>query len=492
MATLLTAPPLIAFNLNPISIRLVADGQPDNTAYFQLTVTAAPSVGETFRIQWGGNDYTLTIVAAEDPDANLIAQPSGSASAVADALAEAFRRHEAIHADFRVVRTSTGGEKILLDYRVLKPLVITLDEQWSGVTVLKSDSDGFSLNGIAQIYSSSDAELMASKQAPFLSDGTCSFDISDAFADLEPSIPLENTINPSTLPSSLSYAAATDSVKKYYMRVAEKTGSLATDLLKTDEYLAILGGKGLYSDYQDTGRIRHNYPATVKKPVTCEQPDYVYILPTGTGGINVWVVCKIYWNSGAVTTYAPFGTTTVPMEDDMIYWFPSGYMQMKLNTLTPPVTDDYILAYDWMLYPLDDGLNPFAVVQYAIDYMSGWDLYLLYENGVGGMETVALRGKGTFSEQIRADNYKSASGLYSLYGQSAQGNIAKGTGWKPEWYNKHIRQILLGKCWIADTVLRRFLPVIVEPAETEWGKDDETLFGFEVKIRMAWEDPNFI
>lgn len=536
-ATLDTAPQARALSKDPIRVVLSTDDPISSPATIVFTITGTgPTATETVRIRWAGNDLTFTVTNTDSESArDLPVKGSDTLAVYADKFAERLRQNETLHDYFAVSRGTAGSdETVTLTQRALAVVDIVIDETLSNITVVPTDvteiTQGEGLRALLQVWEDTGDQatdrLLISLHAPYdLDTAIVEFDIHSAFAGLAPALPDAATIPSVLAPSSLASGVASGSFVQYYLRYADKAGvpAVAQALLRSDDaYLAILGALAGDSRHPvapdaEESPILHNYRRRVgmedyftgtysnalRKPVACEQPDWTYVLLTNEAITGVYVSCHLYWSDGSQSDYEPFGTTPVSIDVNKVYWFPSGYRQMKLQSAPLPSgadADAYIVAYDWTLKTADlPGDGRIDDVKYQVHDLSGWNYYLLYSNGVGGCESVALRGKAAEKYRTTADAYRRprsgewTAALHEQNNYDTEGNrqweLNTGYTEDADWI-EHLRQLpLTDGAWLIDTVNRRFLAVVVQPGDLDTRLDDELLYQLTFTVRAAWFDP---
>lgn len=539
-ATLDTAPAARAYSKTPIWIQIGTDATISAAASVAITITSTgPTAGQTFRIQWGGNDLTFTVV---DPlTASALDWPlhdgSESLTQYADRVAERLASNEALHTYFTVDRSGTGV--ITLRQRILEVVDITVTENMDNVSAVVTDVTAVTavdnLRALVEVWENTgdlatDTRL-ASLHSPYrLPAGDTEIDISAAFSALKPHLPTDSTIQIG-LSLTLPKGIATDAFRSYYLRYADKYGTPAVaEVLQrsTDNYLAVLGSyAGDYLQSIVGGNtepyIRHNYrrrasawdpfsgttSKLLRRPISDTQPDWVYVMlyedavgETAITGpdVDCYVECLIYWSDGTTSVHQPYDTDASTLEINKIYWIIAGYRQLKLNTVTPSGgtdADAYIVAYDWVLKRVSDDVA-ITAAYYQVQYLPGWDYFLLFSNGQGGCETACFRGKGKERYKTNAERYKSsrlsdwtaAEHEYQNYALEGQREWELNTGWTPDSdYIEHLRQIIISdSVWLIDVANERFLAVTVETRDIEVRTDDDTLFNLTIMVRASWVD----
>lgn len=526
-ASISTAPPLRALSADPIKVTIETTADISAPASIRLDLaftTVGPSVGDTLRIRWAGND--LTFVCASSPSAsNPLQIPVKGADSIIvylGKLASRFMAHETLQAAFKA---SVDGEAVVLTQRTRAVLDITVTSALLNVVVTVTDVTAVTtptnLRAVLQVWNHADdislEDALLTLHSPYnLDTSTTQFEIQDAFARLQPDLPDESTIEYASLPGALPYGIAYRMAQRYYLRYADKGGSpaVAESLVRhpadtSDYYLAIMGSTAANSNQAENTFLRRNTllpGGTLVFPITCEQPDWVYVLVGESGSTGARVEIEVRWSDGTTSVHNPFGTGTVAIDATTpIAWYPSGYKQMLLDTVTPSGSTDLdatIVGYVWKLK--SEANANLAVVNYSVQQVADYNHHLLFDNGVGGLESVAMRGKATFKYEASGELYEKNApdtdlesgetdfGTLGTYNQKGRPVWTLSTGWYSDpQYLQHLQQLLLGAVWLIDTAKNRFLRAIVDTREVETHQDDETLFAFTITLKAAWYDANF-
>lgn len=521
-ASILTPPPLRALSGDRIPVTVQTDATISAPASIRLDITSSgPSASQTLRFRWLGNDLTFTTATTPDPidPLSLPIKGGGTLAAFVANLAEKLAENEVIQGYFKV---TIDGDAVVLTQRVRAVVDITVTSGLSNVVVTVADviavTTPVALRALLQVWNYSKEDIsyedkLLELHSPYnLVSADSEFDISDAFAELAPDLPNFDTIAFDTPPAFLPAGPAPRMAMRYYLRYADKGGvpAVAEALRRTaeeDYYLAILGSTAANSNWAENTFTRRNQALpgkTLVFPITCEQPDWVYVLAGETEATEVWVEILVRWSDHTTSVFNPFGTDPITPPDSLISWYPSGFKQMLLDTVTPTGSTDAdasIIAYDWKLKS-DVGI--LAVVKYEVSPIAEYDHYLMLSNGVGGLESVKMSGRATtkyessgeifqkvladINEETRATDF----GTLDIYNQRGRPVWELNTGWHSDYdYLVHLQQLLLGAVWLIDTTNLRFLKVIVDTRDIETAKDDETLFSFALTVKGAWYDTDF-
>ncbi len=524
-ATIHTAPPTLNYALDPIYTLIQSDLVANFPPKIDILISGSgPTVGDTFVIAWKGITINFTIVNADNENATGFRDMNGgeSLNAYADAWAEYMRQNEQITSDWIVTReTDSGANRVVrLTYKTIERADVTADDtDLTNITLTPFDISGptqvDNLRALVEVWEDTgdpgaDRQLLK-QHAPFdITTALARIDLSAAFADLEPCLPFPASINPSTL-TNLYYEACERNWRKFYFRYAHKGGTPTQSdaMLKSDSsYFAILGSKASDSLTPNTFyRVLHNYRRrdglVFRKPISCEQPDWIYWF-SDNDGETVRASILVYWSDGTTSTYQPFATTIAPTLNICLK-FGSGYRQNKLHLLSPPTgtaADATIVGYDWRLEQVDAPGSYWLTVRYEVYPLpTQFGIYLLMANGLGGCESVWLRGKVERSYSADREIFRRSRwpdgrtdahvqrGDFSTFNQLGQGTIKCNTGWYADpYYLQHLQQIPLSDAWIIDLDNRRFIRVIAETKELITSRDDDTLFSMEITLRQATTD----
>jgi hypothetical protein len=514
--TLLTPPPARAFLGSGIWVRLQTTVTVSPPASVALSFSGAgPAEGNTLRLVWAGNDITFTASATNTASAfDLPLKGAETLAEYAALVAERLMQCEAIGVYFSV---GVSGSTLTLTQRLFAVVDIAATSSLANTTVTVTDLISLSqpdlLAALVQVWADTGSlatdTLLLALHAPYpLPNNIVAVDISAAFASLGPHLPASATINPLIFPTTQPYGLASSAYTRYYLRHADKGGvpAVSEGLVKTASYLALWGAASPDSAHTASLPLRHAYArrdgVAFRKPVTALQPDYIYwVAPTGVTSVYVGVTA--YWSDGTESAHTPYGTTGVAVTPGEMYWFPSGYWQSKLHVVTPPVGTDpdaYIVAYSARIARTDGSpmLGQHTVLHDVYPQGDWPALFLLFDNGVGGCETVALRGKWAYKFAAQGEEYESPrtyqwtaeQGELFASDQTGRWSIEANTGWLPEpFYLEHLRQLSIAtKVWLVDVSKRRFLRVTIAPGEQEYNRADTTLFAQTFVIRAAWRD----
>lgn len=512
-ANLSTQPASRAYAGDPIWCKVETDLITGVAAYFEITITTGgPSATETLLLTWPGGSVTYEVGSA-DGSLNWPEQGPATLADYTATVAEFLRLREDVGAVFDVSIEDAAGGVIRLTAKAIEAFAISATDGFTNVAVSANNGTAAStednLRAYVEVWTDTGdfntARRILAMHSPYdVTTSETDLDISAAFAHLKAHLPDPATINPAVAPSSLPWTQATDAIQKYTLRVADKYGApaVAEGLFPWGPYTAVHGSRSTEAFSASTIRLLHNYRrrdgSDFRKPVGEYQPDWVYY--ASQTGEAVYVTLTVYWSDGTESVYNPWNTTTVSMIDGYrIWWSVAGFRQLKLHNLAPSGSTDpeaYIIGYDWKLKGAS--ATPLATARYDVRCDSPWEHYLLYDNGLGGMETVWLRGKmqegyapaGEEFQRPRRPGHSAQVGDFDIYNATGRSTWTMNTGWFSEdFYVEHLRQLPLAKAWLVDRVNRRFLKVIVESKQLEdIHRDDETLYSLSFTLRSGWID----
>ena len=505
--TIIRTPPRLAMSKDPIWLELTTSLITINYAYFQITISGTTNTAaQTLQLEWAGNDITFTLAVSPDSSGlQLPTQTTGTAADYAAIIAPLLRQNEILHDDFSV---SVSGNVITCTYRHADPLDITATTNVTNFAMTVYDSTGFTavdnLRAVVEIWADTGNEAtdsrLAKQHSPYsLTGRNTYFDLAPAFAFMRPVPPAAVSI-----PGLGGGLLAGWAYQKWYFRYADKYGNppTAEKLVKSGSGNIVFYGSNSTAairNYADE-LLRHAYfrqdGMMFEKQVTTAQPDWVYSYIQATSS-TYKLRTTATWSGG---TTQVIETATMSLTEGNVYAFCSGFTQLGLDLLTPPSTDEVIESYVLELVGTVAGID-FQVWQVCYRISADcpqWGLVLLFENGVGGMETVHLAGKTAEGYQADADLVQRVR-LPDSENQDAEIEKLDPTGsaswlahtpwYDDDYYLTHLRQILLAnRAWLVDVENERYLPVNVQTAEITTRRDDNDLYGIEVSIRAAWSE----
>lgn len=518
-ATISIAPPPISFAHDPLWVQIQSGFSPVLPAFCSVVISGSgPSNGQTLRLQFAGRDLTFTARTTPGAD-NPFDWPlftTGTLAQYADTIADRLRACEAITEYFDVQRaTAAPDEGFLLVQKVLAPVIITVTETMSNVAAIGSVLDDIwdekNLRMALQVWkagaTTNEDTLLAAFQAPYrTSDAAVDIDISAAFVELQAHLPPASSLVFTPSAGAGHYGEAPTAWAKFFLRYADKYGNPATARLmaKSANSYAIHGAVAGDGQVSSNISLRHNYRGRdlqpFRKPVVCDQPDWVFLW---TGDIDpdtsFFLSVEVLFDDGTTQTVAVTESNTYSIQPNRLYWIVSGFKQLGLDTITLPPGATAIVQYDWRMYPPDLGDNPmFGPIRYLVVPKNDHDWFLAYDNGVGGVETVALRGPRTARYEVSGETYErprvpdwtpEVGDVFDLAKRGKKSwEVNTGCYDRHDPYLEHLLQVPLADAWLMDMDGQRYLRVRVEGREMVFDKTDDTLVSLTLTVRASWKD----
>lgn len=372
-----------------------------------------------------------------------------------------------------------------------------------------SESNLYCQLQVVEMVGGDPARTLTTLRAPYsTTDKRVTFDIHKIFPRIT-SLPTAQSIGVS--PTTPYSGEAEGIVMEYRLDHAQMYGTPpeAESVVESDTFIAIQGGVpadaiqninfagsliGLHSYF-----YKRSSAFTFRKPVSPDQPDWIYFVSLVEDIIEVTVTR--HFDDG---TYDSFKSHEIEVEPNKAYWTQSGYEQLKIKYDPPPGKE--IVGYDVSLIRKTGPVNAFTVL-YVLDMnCPSWERYLLMHNGFGGYESVRMKGKTNFSHQVlresfertRWNDFSTEQGTIEDISTSGGSVWVSHTGHYPVWYLNHLRQLLQGNLWRIDQDLsaelnqHRFLKIQCLTNSAELYRDDPSgAEGFAIQYRDAWRDDGY-
>ncbi len=508
--TLYTDPPHRSFSQNDIALQLQTD-QIDIFSFAAIVFVitgSGPAAGQSVTFGWNNIEVTLTSSANPDDSGTQIPlKQSASIDDYLNDLIEAFLQNETIFKYFTVNKVFPG---VTIKFKTREAITFTSTDDFNGsIDVQLNNSTGPYLqsNLEAQIevvqIESNGVENPLSLHSPFyVPTKLADFNLKNAFS-LSPHLPASASIG-AVLGSTYQWGEAENAFTSYYFRYAEKYGTPAKTraLLRSVDKVAIYGG--LSSDTRNTffavpgskDIVCHNYDRSGNHPKELgpDQPDWIYLFTQNDRtGVAPNVVVTYEDNT---TEIFSIPNLSFDLVKDRLYWFSVGLKQMNISL----PTDKQVVRYTWRLSNVEQTLH-YASINFEIDCAPHpWNLYLLMSNGLGGCESVRLKGKTNKDfavkrekfQKVRTASWTIEDGDYGNFNTRGGHVYRANTGWYEDTnYLEHLQQLLLGDIWLIDTINSRFMKVTADSNSfRDVKKDDEDLFALNFNFRSASIDQN--
>jgi len=503
-ASVTTLPNNRNLSKDAIWLGITTDLWSDSPASFELVVTSGNTIGQQVTFTWGGSTVTFTV--ATSPDTSGLEIPRYSTGTVADyvvSLAEYLRQNETLTDDFIITSTATS---VLITARSTGALDLTATENISGMAITTTDSVGnFSetnlralLKVVTRPTDPDDEETLATFHAPYdASTGTASIDVHSAFCRLKPHLPTTASI------AAFASGDASDAYVAWSYRLADKYGTpaVAEALVLNNEYTfrtfyGSTAGDAL-EDWRNEVRrhmVRRRDGETFYKPIGEAQPDwgYFYNASTGTRKIRVDTTAQ-----DGTFTAAAIEHTIGSVQGGTILWASIGPPQLGLDVWADP--DNPIVRYSVGYYNSSSGASLGKLYFEVMPDCQPWGMYLLFDNGVTGCETIWLKGKKTEGYDASAElvqrprpvTWTPDIGEFDKLNAQGQTTWDCSTGhFNDDAYLVALRQLPLSTAaWLVDVENERFLRVNVDAKRIETvTQDDQDLFFMNITLRAAWTD----
>jgi hypothetical protein len=473
---------------------------------------STPANGNTFTIAWDTNELIFTWSSSPDNSGFQLPLRNGGESGedYRGRLEEVFRRNETLVRFFQIVNSTSNV--LRFRFREVKPLTITVSSDAVGMSAFQSDTGSYpyteeNLRALLQVYDDSqgDAPLVSleanySTRSPYGAD----FNLRN-LAPVTAYLPPPNTLA-ATVASVNDYqpTIAAAAFRELYLRYADKYGAtpVAEALYKSKEFYVLYGGSPGDSRkvFGSTSArwLCHSYydsnGSSYEKPIAPDQPDYAFVF-TSELAITIGIQMHVIYSDGTTDTYAVPGTSTMQIQANTLYCFPSGPQQMGISE-APEYNNKTAVAYEWRITN-----DTYQVVLLRIAYTLlldclPWRQVLAYSNGLGGIETVGFYGKTSVQyeaerdifERIRSRGYTPDQGQNLSYNERGLQAWEMNSDYIPRAYAEHLRQLLIGETWLIDQQNLRFLKVQVSDTRITAATDDEELFAISIRVRLSTTD----
>jgi len=516
MAATLAVPPKTRFldqDDNWLALQTDLVGVDYPTVSLSVNDSAAPTAGQTFRLTWAGFDLIFTFATV--PDSSGLQLPLRGGATAADyraTLISVFQNNAIINTEWDLVN-SANNQQVRFVYRTsvaLTPLSTSTNATGMAANVSDTGSDPEqqpNLRAFLQVFLNNEQTPHATLEAAYnLSDKRAYFNLGSLLG-LEPDLPRTSSIGASVAGVNNYSAGFSTATTAYYLRYADKYGAPPTPELLTlaGPYYAVAGGSAGDSPMRwgagsGTNQVCHAYLTEADnqfvKPIGFEQPDWVYFFTRPGAAFNVTVRGRIYYTDGTTEDVTPPGiAAAIALNGNALYYFPSGPEQLGLSTATD-WTNKVAYKYDFRLLS-DDTLTEYAVMPYRfLPECAEWERFVAYANGVGGIETVSMRGKTVKAYAVNRSAFRrtrtpsttAADGELLYFDQEAQQALELRSGFLPRAYVEHLRQMLIGDCWLVDKPRGQFIRLTIENDSLEYSEDDQDLYAITLTARYATPD----
>jgi hypothetical protein len=501
MASIVSLPINISFANNDLKVVTASSHITTNQMAFvqiELTGSTGPSVNETLVISINGTEYTFTFVATPTSSYEIATKGSLSISNWFLYLEEYFRSHPIFSDIFTTVRlTDAGTPRIRLNYKKVEVVELIIDNP-SPITDLGFTSQSITeitdvenLSAWIAVCDATTHEVLIKKVGNYdVSTGECSFAINEAFDDLTPTVPNPVFVLPTV---------AAGSFRHFYIRYADKFGNPSVTEARQSSAIrtVIAGGTSSGNNLPFLGDsvivLRENtvnhLPPITNQPslITYRQPDWVYLC-AAYDLQNIFYDVLIMLDDNTTLLHEP--ELFFELKRGETQYIATGYRQLGLHTLSAIPSGKKVVGYDVRFR--HDSLGIFYTQSYEVDPFTRhpWNVYILFDNGLGGMETVRLKGKRILKYNAEITTYENDSGELSTAFAEGVESVEVSTGYYTLEYIQKLRQLLLGKLYqvtIAQGVTDQytFTKIIADTKSFEIIPDDNDLHALVFTFKKA-------
>jgi hypothetical protein len=276
--------------------------------------------------------------------------------------------------------------------------------------------------------------------------GKFSIDISDVLPlDMQP--PIDASLSTSGMHSGI----LADAYGKLGIEVGESYGNPITNTITdTLEIRQIIGQSSLWANFPSSGAVLlhslyslyDNRSESVVKNILFDSPEYISVYSPG-GSISF-----------TVTVYST-AIAGSPINHSINLQEGCNYIAVSPTQLGIPSN---ALGYDINI--LGTTLR-YKILQSVPDNV----LYILYENGIGGVETLMCTGSKKIKARSEKQNYyklpwtgdNQRRGLIIQPRIFGQKSIDINTGYISPQHAAHLGQLICGRIWLIDRVRNRFI-----------------------------------
>lgn len=312
--------------------------------------------------------------------------------------------------------------------------------------------------------------------------------------------------------SSFEFDFCEEMIKKYGLTYEELDADDNQLHLSTFEGYAIMGGRDVlenrrydfYNDYIENRKFLTLQPR--EKKITKKQPEWLYypIMDGENLSHRVRVVLNFSDGIGEIITIEPSGSLgyTFEASKGKVIWFSTGFSQLNLSQYETP--DKFILSYQVSVTTHQNLtlIGQSEQMSYSVHSEdASWDYrYFLFENGLGGMDTLCTRGKsqvkGKYDRSSRTVT-ETPNTAYSDHPRRANRptgiqKVKVNIGWidrpEREWIedlqlSQNVWEIQIGQRY------SEFVPILITSDNLDIHQDDESLqsasFTYEYPQRQA-------
>lgn len=484
--TIFTAPRSPALSQDDNYVVLETD-IPTASARPGFLVSGIGANTNVLRLRWGTTLVEMTFVANPTSPLELRAALNQTAEEFYPQLMEGLFSVPAIESAFIITLTATG---VLLTLRGIPNGALLAGSSGVTVTVFGVGATARpNLSAMVSVYQVGRVAPLVRLEGTYNPAGFTEIN----FANL---LPVQVGLPNASLMAGGNYGVETPGgFAEFFFRYADQYGSPPQPerLTKSANFAVVAGGSagGSRRRWGASGNIQlcHAYfnsqDQFFSKPIGRQQPDWVYLYVNSATATTVFVT--VTFSDGTMAERQVSASVALAKG---LHAFPSGPLQTAIASVTGADTK-LAVRYTFELR----SLGPSVTYDLLPDFHP-WQVVLAYDNGAGGIETVAMRGIAERGYRVEASTFRRAqtrvqgSDEGSIVTYDAEGAFSHRlrSGYYPADYIEHLRALMLGRVWLVDTLARRFVAVQIDGRSLSLTTDDDDLHALEFTITSATPD----
>jgi hypothetical protein len=310
--------------------------------------------------------------------------------------------------------------------------------------------------------------------------------------DLSMMLPLRSAPPAPTSLTAYESGASPDAAKRLFFKHVDRYGNPAipevTAAISAD-YLVVHGASRYWFGFgaAATDALLHSYKdrdgRQIIREVRREQVDYIYFYANSAKTMVVFA--EFFYTDGTSSLHALAGKSAAGLSVNYISvgWDLLGLEDLYDDTKT-------VAYYQIILNNLDFSTKS---VKYQLDdHTTEYDQYILYENGIGGLEVLRCSGRHiiegeatrTSFARVRAPGTDFQTGLSGTFNGQGAEIWRMNTGYYEKQYCRHLMQLMLGDAWYMDRARGNFYKITVLNSSMKLWDTDEDLHYVEFIMRF--------
>lgn len=475
----------------------------------QFDNTTGPSASQNLFLVWGGDKLvnfivggTHSISTSSSPYTYFESLPTPSGAideAYVKSFVNALNASDRVSTDYLISYALTSGKWVItMSYNFLTLNQPRPDSSLANVTVTYTDFTGVSsqpnLSAILRVEDVAGNILL--KLNPnynvYNNQGVVSTDIRSAF-ELYPHLPAYSDMQ----------GVASKVFTAYKLRYADIYGTIpnADPLQSSSVQTVVLGGRNpislnTFTPYSAGFYLLHS--GTTKK-ITYDQKAWTYVIIThDTDTLNRQVNLRF---SDGSTTNINFNGSPFTLSSNKVYYFASDYASLEIQTniaAIPGLSNKKLVGWDFNL--VSQTSNVIYVSQsFDLDTCYYDPIYLAYFNGLGGIDTIQMRGGYTTAKEVERNVAQRffrnesdyTSGEFITLENQGQGVYVLETGIIGTDQAKELTQLLIGDTWLIDNSNARFIRLICDSKNILFKPRKKGLLSIQFTFKEAFKSKNF-